>query len=150
MLLSSHPGTPVTVLNGPILALDADQGSNAVVTYQLLKASLNLFIINNKTGGVAQLVCPQPRATRSPCGLPPAFSPSPGVVSVKPGGAIDREALLDPHLEFTLVACDVGGLNSTASLAVTILDDNDNRPVFQPASITARLLENSPPGQDWM
>ncbi|XP_039409728.1 cadherin-23 isoform X8 [Corvus cornix cornix] len=118
MLLSSHPGTPVTMLNGPILALDADQGSNAVVTYQLLKASLNLFVINNKTG----------------------------VVSVKPGGAIDREALLDPHLEFTLVACDVGGLNSTASLAVTILDDNDNRPIFQPASITARLLENSPPG----
>uniref|UniRef100_A0A8C3DM31 Cadherin-23 n=1 Tax=Corvus moneduloides TaxID=1196302 RepID=A0A8C3DM31_CORMO len=115
---NSPPGTPVTMLNGPILALDADQGSNAVVTYQLLKASLNLFVINNKTG----------------------------VISVKPGGAIDREALLDPHLEFTLVACDVGGLNSTASLAVTILDDNDNRPIFQPASITARLLENSPPG----
>lgn len=69
---------------------------------------------------------------------------------MKPGGVIDREALLDPHLEFTLVARDVAGLNSTASLAVTILDDNDNRPVFQPASITAQLLENSPPGQDWM
>lgn len=46
------------------------------------------------------------------------------------------------------MARDVGGLNSTASLAVTILDDNDNRPVFQPASITARLRENSPPGQE--
>ncbi|OWK56059.1 Cadherin-23 [Lonchura striata] len=115
---NSPPGTPVTMLNGPILALDADEGSNAVVTYELLKASLDLFVINNKTG----------------------------VVSVKPGGVIDREALLDPHLEFTLVARDVGGLNSTASLAVAILDDNDNRPVFQPASITARLLENSPPG----
>uniref|UniRef100_A0A8C3N8H9 Cadherin-23 n=1 Tax=Geospiza parvula TaxID=87175 RepID=A0A8C3N8H9_GEOPR len=112
------PGTPVTMLNGPILALDADQGSNAVVTYELLKASPDLFVINNRTG----------------------------VVSVKPGGVIDREALLDPHLEFTLVARDVGGLNSTARLAVTILDDNDNRPVFQPASITVRLLENSPPG----
>lgn len=58
MLLSSHPGTPVTMLSGPILALDADQGSNAVVTYELLKASPDLFVINNKTGGVAQLVCP--------------------------------------------------------------------------------------------
>ncbi|NXP32884.1 CAD23 protein, partial [Leiothrix lutea] len=115
---NSPPGTPVTMLNGPILALDADQGSNAVVTYELLKAFPDLFVINNKTG----------------------------VVSVKPGGVVDREALLDPHLEFTLVARDVGRLNSTASLAVTILDDNDNRPVFQPASITARLLENSPPG----
>lgn len=67
---------------------------------------------------------------------------------MKRGDMIDREALPDPCLEFTLVACDVGGLNSTASLAVTILDDNDNRPVFQPASVTAWLRENSPPGQE--
>uniref|UniRef100_A0A8C5U7Y6 Cadherin-23 n=1 Tax=Malurus cyaneus samueli TaxID=2593467 RepID=A0A8C5U7Y6_9PASS len=115
---NSPPGTLVTMLNGPILALDADEGINAVVTYQLLKASLDPFVINNKTG----------------------------VVSVKPGAVIDREALPDPHLEFTLVARDVGGLNSTASLTVTVLDDNDNHPIFQPAFIMARLLENSPPG----
>ncbi|XP_062467638.1 cadherin-23 isoform X9 [Pezoporus occidentalis] len=115
---NSSPGTLVTVLNGPILALDSDQGSNAIVTYQFLEASLDFFVIDNRTG----------------------------VISVKPGSVIDREALLDPCLEYTLVARDVGGLNSTASLAVTILDDNDNRPIFQPASITARLLENSPPG----
>ncbi|XP_061229903.1 cadherin-23 isoform X7 [Neopsephotus bourkii] len=115
---NSSPGTLITVLNGPILALDSDQGSNAIVTYQFLEASLDFFVIDNRTG----------------------------VISVKPGSVIDREALLDPCLEYTLVARDVGGLNSTASLAVTILDDNDNRPIFQPASITARLLENSPPG----
>ncbi|XP_067995381.1 cadherin-23-like [Melanerpes formicivorus] len=116
---NSPAGTLVTMLSGPILALDNDEGSNAVVTYQLLESSLDFFAIDNRTG----------------------------VVSVKPGGAvIDREALPDPHLEFTLVARDVGGLNSTASLMVTILDDNDNRPIFQPASITARLRENSPPG----
>uniref|UniRef100_A0A8B9RS20 Cadherin-23 n=1 Tax=Accipiter nisus TaxID=211598 RepID=A0A8B9RS20_9AVES len=115
---NSSPGTLVTVLNGPILALDGDQGINAIVTYQLLEASLDFFVIDNRTG----------------------------VISVKPGSVIDREALPDPCLEFTLVARDVGGLNSTASLAVTILDDNDNRPVFHPASITARLRENSPPG----
>uniref|UniRef100_A0A663N5R5 Cadherin related 23 n=1 Tax=Athene cunicularia TaxID=194338 RepID=A0A663N5R5_ATHCN len=115
---NSPPGTLVTVLNGPILALDSDQGSNAVVTYQLLEASPDFFVIDNRTG----------------------------VVSVKPGSVIDREALLDPRLEFTLVARDIGGLNSTAGLAVTILDDNDNRPIFQPASITAWLRENSPPG----
>lgn len=44
------------MLNGPILALDGDQGSNAVVTYQFLEASLDLFVINNRTGGVAQQV----------------------------------------------------------------------------------------------
>ncbi|NXD82339.1 CAD23 protein, partial [Halcyon senegalensis] len=115
---NSPPGTLVTVLNGPILALDSDQGSNAVVTYQLQDSSLDLFVIDSRTG----------------------------VISVKPGSTIDREALLDPHLEFTLVARDTGGLNSTANLAVIVLDDNDNRPIFQPASITARLQENSPPG----
>ncbi|NXD68781.1 CAD23 protein, partial [Eolophus roseicapillus] len=115
---NSSPGTLVTVLNGPILALDGDQGSNAIVTYQFLEASLDFFVIDNRTG----------------------------VILVKPGSLIDREALPDPCLEYTLVARDVGGLNSTASLVVTILDDNDNRPIFQPASITARLLENSPPG----
>ncbi|KAI6066663.1 cadherin-23 [Aix galericulata] len=111
-------GTPLTVLNGPVLALDSDQGSNAVVTYELFGTSPDLFVINNRTG----------------------------VISVKPGSVIDREALPDPLLEFTLVARDIGGLNSTASLTVTVLDDNDNRPVFQPASVTARLRENSPPG----
>ncbi|NXN93926.1 CAD23 protein, partial [Rhinopomastus cyanomelas] len=115
---NSPPGTLITMLNGPILALDNDEGSNAVVTYQLLKASVDFFAINSRTG----------------------------VVSVKPGGVIDREALLDPCLEFTLVARDVGGLNSTASLTVAVLDDNDNRPIFQPTSVTARLRENSPPG----
>ncbi|NXG28840.1 CAD23 protein, partial [Dromaius novaehollandiae] len=115
---NSPPGTPITVLNGPILALDGDQGSNAAVTYQLLGASPDLFVIDNRTGAV----------------------------SVKSGRVIDREAFPNPHLAFTLVASDVGGLNSTASLRVTILDENDNRPIFQPASVTVRLRENSPPG----
>ncbi|NWU98686.1 CAD23 protein, partial [Upupa epops] len=115
---NSPPGTLITMLNGPILALDSDEGSNAVVMYQLLEASVDFFVINNRTG----------------------------VVSVKPDGVIDREALLDPCLELTLMAYDVGGLNSTASLAVTVLDDNDNRPIFQLTSVTARLRENSPPG----
>lgn len=60
---------------------------------------------------------------------------------------IDREAFLNPILEFLLVAEDVGKLNSTARLTVTILDDNDNRPAFNPAVLIIHLLENSPPGQ---
>lgn len=57
------------MLNGPILALDGDQGSNAVVTYQLLEASLDLFVINNRTGGVAQQVpSPSPEPSGS-CGV---------------------------------------------------------------------------------
>ncbi|NXA36649.1 CAD23 protein, partial [Eudromia elegans] len=115
---NSPPGTPITVLNGPILAVDRDEGSNAVVTYQLLDASPDLFVMDNRTGAIL----------------------------VRPGRVIDHEAFPSPQLDFTLVASDVGGLNSTASLQVTILDENDNRPVFRPASVTTRLRENSPPG----
>ncbi|XP_015278377.1 PREDICTED: cadherin-23 [Gekko japonicus] len=118
VLENSPPGTHITVLNGPILALDRDQGINAVVTYQLLGMAKDLFIINNRTG----------------------------VVLVKPGRLIDREAFLNPVLECLLLAVDVGKLNSTARLTLTILDDNDNRPVFHPSALTVRVLENISPG----
>ncbi|KAM6444065.1 cadherin-23 [Liasis olivaceus] len=118
VLENSPPGTPITVLNGPVLALDNDKDINAVLTYQLLGKEKNLFTINNRTG----------------------------VISVKPGHVIDREAFLNPVLEFLVVATDVGKLNSTANLTVTILDDNDNRPTFHPAVLSVQILENSPAG----
>ncbi|XP_055130578.1 cadherin-23 isoform X1 [Symphalangus syndactylus] len=115
---NSPAGTPLTVLNGPILALDADQDIYAVVTYQLLGAQSGLFDINSSTG----------------------------VVTVRSGVIIDREAFSPPILELLLLAEDIGLLNSTAHLLITILDDNDNRPIFSPATLTVHLLENCPPG----
>uniref|UniRef100_A0A8D2JQ57 Cadherin-23 n=1 Tax=Sciurus vulgaris TaxID=55149 RepID=A0A8D2JQ57_SCIVU len=115
---NSPAGTPLTVLNGPILALDADQDVYAVVTYQLLGTESGLFDIDNSTG----------------------------VVTVRSGVVIDREAFSPPVLELLLLAEDIGLLNGTASLLVTILDDNDNWPTFSPATLTAHLLENCPPG----
>ncbi|XP_078201763.1 cadherin-23 isoform X2 [Callithrix jacchus] len=115
---NSPAGTPLTVLNGPILALDADQDIYAVVTYQLLGTQSGLFHINNSTG----------------------------VVTVRSGVIIDREAFSPPILELLLLAEDIGLLNSTAHLFVTILDDNDNRPTFSPATLIVHLLENCPPG----
>ncbi|XP_006170164.1 cadherin-23 isoform X1 [Tupaia chinensis] len=115
---NSPAGTPLTVLNGPILALDADQDIYAVVTYQLLGAQSGLFDIDNSTG----------------------------VVTVRSGVIIDREAFSPPVLELLLLAEDIGLLNGTAHLLVTILDDNDNWPTFSPAVLTVHLLENCPPG----
>ncbi|XP_075466716.1 cadherin-23 isoform X3 [Ascaphus truei] len=114
---NSPAGTPITVLNGPILALDNDLGPNAVVMYRLVGAQMDLFTINNSTG----------------------------VVSVKSGRGIDREAFSVPVLDLTLVVEDIGKLNSTARLVLTILDANDNRPVFSPPSVSVHLRENSPP-----
>ncbi|XP_021060781.1 cadherin-23 isoform X3 [Mus pahari] len=115
---NSPAGTPLTVLNGPILALDADEDVYAVVTYQLLGAHSDLFVIDNSTG----------------------------VVTVRSGVVIDREAFSPPFLELLLLAEDIGQLNGTAHLFVTILDDNDNWPTFSPPAYTVHLLENCPPG----
>ncbi|KAG7268019.1 hypothetical protein CRUP_021200 [Coryphaenoides rupestris] len=62
------------------------------------------------------------------------------------GARLDREAYMEPRVELFLLAVDVGGLNSSVPLSVTILDQNDNPPVFNPASYTVRLPENSPTG----
>ncbi|XP_053548000.1 cadherin-23 [Bombina bombina] len=115
---NSPAGTTITVLNGPILALDNDLGPNAVVSYRLLGTQADLFTIINTTG----------------------------VVVVRPGKLIDREAFSVPTLDLTLVAEDIGKLNSTARLALRILDANDNRPVFSTPSVVVHLRENSPPG----
>lgn len=71
----------------------------------------------------------------------------PGVVTVRFGVIIDREAFSPPVLELLLLAEDIGLLNGTADLLVTVLDDNDNWPTFSPPTLTVHLLENCPPGK---
>ncbi|KAL0964189.1 hypothetical protein UPYG_G00320520 [Umbra pygmaea] len=115
---NSPSGSSVTVLNGPVLAEDKDIGANAVVRYRLLGPRLDLFTVDSATG----------------------------VVRVRPAVLLDREAFVEPRVELFLVGEDVGGLNSSVTLTVTILDQNDNPPVFSPSSITVHLPENSPTG----
>lgn len=83
----------------------------------------------------------------SPLHLPGWRPGVPGVVTVRSGVVIDREAFSPPVLELLLLAEDIGLLNGTADLIVTILDDNDNWPTFSPAALTIHLLENCPPGE---
>ncbi|XP_067828518.1 cadherin-23-like isoform X2 [Heptranchias perlo] len=111
-------GTQITVMNGPISAFDNDDGPNAVVSYRLQGNRTGFFTVDRNTG----------------------------IVSVTPGKNIDREALANTRLEFTLIAEDTGLLKSVAGLIVTVLDQNDNPPVFTPPSLTVHLRENSPSG----
>ncbi|XP_032868636.1 cadherin-23 isoform X2 [Amblyraja radiata] len=111
-------GAPITLMNGPILAFDRDEGPNAVVSYQLLGNRSDFFTVDRNTG----------------------------MVSMTPGKTIDRESLPSAHLEFTLIAEDIGLLRSEADLIVTILDQNDNAPVFTPTALTVHVRENSPSG----
>ncbi|KAM4607873.1 cadherin-23 isoform 2-T2 [Polymixia lowei] len=115
---NSAAGSTVTVLNGPVLAEDKDIGPNAVVKYRLLGARLDLFTVDANTG----------------------------VLRVRQGAQLDREAFVAPRVELFMVGEDVGGLNSSVPLTVTILDQNDNPPIFNPSSFSVRLPENSPTG----
>uniref|UniRef100_A0A8C8FMF7 Cadherin domain-containing protein n=1 Tax=Oncorhynchus tshawytscha TaxID=74940 RepID=A0A8C8FMF7_ONCTS len=115
---NSPSGTKLTVLNGPVLAEDKDIGPNAVVRYRLLGTRLDLFTVDSDTG----------------------------VVRVRQKALLDREAFVEPRVELLLVGEDVGGLNSSVPLTVTIMDQNDNPPVFNPPSLTVHLPENSPTG----
>uniref|UniRef100_A0A8C8FMA8 Cadherin domain-containing protein n=1 Tax=Oncorhynchus tshawytscha TaxID=74940 RepID=A0A8C8FMA8_ONCTS len=112
---NSPSGTKLTVLNGPVLAEDKDIGPNAVVRYRLLGTRLDLFTVDSDTG----------------------------VVRVRQKALLDREAFVEPRVELLLVGEDVGGLNSSVPLTVTIMDQNDNPPVFNPPSLTVHLPENS-------
>lgn len=69
------------------------------------------------------------------------------MLTVASGIILDREAFSPPVLELLLLAEDIGLLNGTAYLFITILDDNDNWPTFSPAALTVHLLENCPPGK---
>ncbi|XP_062375049.1 cadherin-23 [Sardina pilchardus] len=115
---NSLAGSTVTVLNGPVKALDKDIGTNSIVKYKLLGSRVDLFTIDANTGEV----------------------------QVREGAELDREAFSEPRVELQLLAQDVGGLNSSVPLSITILDVNDNPPVFNPPSFTVRLPENSPTG----
>jgi hypothetical protein len=66
---------------------------------------------------------------------------------VRQKALLDREAFVEPRVELLLVGEDVGGLNSSVPLTVTIMDQNDNPPVFNPPSLTVHLPENSPTGE---
>uniref|UniRef100_A0A3Q0R7E9 Cadherin-related 23 n=1 Tax=Amphilophus citrinellus TaxID=61819 RepID=A0A3Q0R7E9_AMPCI len=115
---NSAAGSTVTVLNGPVLAEDKDIGRNAVVKYRLLGPRVDLFTVDADTG----------------------------VILVRQRAELDREAFQEPRVELFLVGEDIGGLNNSVPLTVTILDQNDNPPVFSPSSFSVRLPENRPAG----
>ncbi|XP_078387064.1 cadherin-23 [Cetorhinus maximus] len=118
ILENPEAGTQITMINGPILAFDNDEGPNAVVSYRLQGNRTEFFTVDRNTG----------------------------IVSVAPGKSIDRESLPNASLEFTLIAEDIGLLKSVAGLVITVLDQNDNTPVFTPPSMTVHVRENSPSG----
>ena len=103
-----------------LTATDPDIGGDTMITYNLIQGSLsNNFTIDPSTGQMSFTVPP------------------------------DHEALgtMD-FIQVMIRASDPGGREGQTSLVVTILDENDNRPVFSNTSYTGTVVEHSSGGDN--
>lgn len=91
----------------PVFASDSDDGKNGEVRYSLHGSGSETFAIDSHTGWITNLV------------------------------PLDRELI--PAYKLTVIASDSGApsLSSNASVKVTIIDYNDNPPIFTQESYSA-------------
>ncbi|XP_014114745.1 PREDICTED: cadherin-23 [Pseudopodoces humilis] len=103
-----------------VLARDADQGPNALLTFDITAGNTeNAFYINS-TSGVVYVNRP-----------------------------LDRERVAEYRLTITVKDNPENIRNARRDfdlLVISIADENDNRPLFTQGSYQAEVMENSPPG----
>nr|CAB3229294.1 cadherin-23-like [Phallusia mammillata] len=116
ILENSPPGSQLLFVGDPLLATDADEGSNAEVTYSLIRDPTSFFAIDATSGQI--------HTTRN----------------------IDRESLRNDVITLTARASDVGHQFTDVTVTVEIGDVNDNAPRFSRRRIRTRILENVEPG----
>ena len=109
--------TPNPVLT--VEATDPDSGVNAEVRYSITEGNFeNTFVIDEETG----------------------------VITLAPGVDIDREDI--DAFALTVQARDLGqptSLSSTSTVRITIIDVNDNAPVFMPDNFELQIREDVEP-----
>lgn len=103
-----------------VRAVDADTGSNAEIRFTFEES-----LVDN----------------------PFAIDPESGIITVANSVLLDRET--SPSLQFTVIAFnpnDAEGDNATTSVVVTLLDVNDNPPMFSRNTFVAEVGEDFTPG----
>ena len=104
---------------GAIEATDADAGDNALVRYRISQGNVNsAFSIDGNTG----------------------------VITIAADEALDREAISFYLLSVTATDGGDSPISNTTTVAIEILDVNDNLPVFSAGSYSASLSELAPIG----
>ena len=73
------------------------------------------------------------------------ISASTGVISVSSSASLDYESR--QQFSFNVKATDSGGLSSTASVVINVIDYNDNQPVFSSDQYYGNISENLPADQ---
>ncbi|XP_024054011.2 protocadherin-23 [Terrapene carolina triunguis] len=101
-----------------VIAEDPDEGRNGQVTYHILSGNENKAFLLDKTTGLLTTAFP-----------------------------LDHES--QEYYSLTIMALDDGrpALSATQMLTVSILDVNDERPVFQKPLYEAAVCENQDPGE---
>ncbi|XP_034242059.1 cadherin-related tumor suppressor-like [Thrips palmi] len=117
--VSLAEGTPPNTLVAMLTAADHDQGTNGSVTYSLQadsSAITKAFALDSVTGQLTTKTL------------------------------LDREAT--PSYEIVVLAKDQGSpvRSSTATVHLTVLDVNDNSPVFYPVQYFAHVQDDTPVG----
>ncbi|CAG04741.1 unnamed protein product [Tetraodon nigroviridis] len=117
---SVSEGAPIHTSVARVQAQDADSGRNALLTYNITAGNLGGAFYINDTSGVVLVNRPLDRERVAEYTL---------TITVKDNPENSRIARRDSDL-----------------LVITILDENDNRPVFTRTSYTAEIKENSAAG----
>uniref|UniRef100_A0A7N9AP93 Protocadherin-16 n=1 Tax=Mastacembelus armatus TaxID=205130 RepID=A0A7N9AP93_9TELE len=116
---SIKENTPAGTCFLEVSATDEDRGSFGAISYTLGSGS----------GG----------------GLPTHFTIDKETGQLCTNTALDRDEGLD-KFDLTVTATDGGGLSSVAHVQVSVVDINDNRPIFYPVQYTVSLSAHSAPG----
>ncbi|XP_058399415.1 protocadherin-15 isoform X9 [Diceros bicornis minor] len=125
------PGDSVIQLT----AVDADEGSNGEITYEILVGAQGDFIINKTTGlitispGVELIVGRTYALTVQAADNAPPAERSTGILTL--GKALDREST-DRYILIVTASDGKPDGTSTATVNVVVTDVNDNAPVFDP------------------
>uniref|UniRef100_A0A3Q1M761 Protocadherin-15 n=1 Tax=Bos taurus TaxID=9913 RepID=A0A3Q1M761_BOVIN len=126
-----NPGDSVIQLT----AVDADEGSNGEITYEILVGAQGDFIINKTTGlitiapGVELMVGRTYALTVQAADNAPPAERSTGILTL--GKALDREST-DRYILIITASDGRPDGTSTATVNVVVTDVNDNAPVFDP------------------
>uniref|UniRef100_A0A673ZUS0 Protocadherin-related 15a n=1 Tax=Salmo trutta TaxID=8032 RepID=A0A673ZUS0_SALTR len=116
-----------------LMALDADEGLNGLVTYEILAGAQGVFIINNRTGritiapGIALSVGHSYALTVKAADNAPEIQRRIGLLLL--GKPLDRETTDQYRLIVTASDGNPGG-TSTTTVNIVVTDVNDNDPKF--------------------